>query len=365
MPRRASICQTGALFCWYRAGQCRYGSPVSPRTLTIASLFLFIAAPARAANCDGTTSLGGCFPTLGVSTLAEPGPLRTLSMGRALPFRSVAVSLNAWRVNSPAQLVAASPDPDGRTIDVVKRAHIIDLRAAAGVGRGLDVTLGLPMYVEMKGAGSDALATQKPEPLSGAALGDLQLGLRYSPRHAQDDSVYRLMIRTELTLPTGNETKYAGATGVTALGAVTNAFRYQGWSLAADLGFRAAPSVRFGDVRLGSALLFGFGLARDILDDQVLSVGVELWASRMLANSPTTDVPVGAETTVVPAEWMLNAQYHPLTLPGWVWLGGGMGIPLSSRSGATNSSYADSSFVAPSASRWRLGLGVGVYFAGT
>jgi hypothetical protein len=128
-----------------------------------------------------------------------------------------------------------------------------------------------------------------------------------------------------------------------------------------DLGYRAAPAVRFGDVRLGSAAIFGIGLARDLIEHHVLSSGLEAWASRVLVSAPTTDVP-SDKTVAFPAEWLANVQLHPRTWAFWFWAGGGGALPLSSRQMAATDTFADSHFIAPTSARVRLGLGLGAQF---
>ncbi|GEM_PF-3547866 len=321
-----------------------------------------MSSAAHAADCYGTHTLGGCFSTLGVTGPAEPGPFRTLSLGRALPYGSLAVSLSGWRVSQPAQLVVSSPDPAGRSVDVVSQATVVDLRTAFGIGRSIDLTLGMPVYTDVTGAGSDAIATQRPAALSGATLGDLRLGVRSSLLRTTEDSVFRLMVRNEWTLPTGDPSSYAGEVGPTAVTALTSAVYAEGWSAALDVGYLAAPSVRFGDLRLGSAALLGFGFARDVIEPRVLTIGFEAWATRVLVDAPKTDVPTDAGTRAVPAQWMANVQFRPRTWAFWFWAGGGTALPLSSRSTGATDSFADGSFVAPSAARMRIGLGVGGLF---
>jgi len=335
---------------------------VSPRAISCCFLILFASSVARAEDCYGTHSLGGCFAALGVTGPAEPGPFRTLSLGQTLPYGSIALNANAWRVSQPAQLVVSSADPAGRSVDVVSRAAVIDLRAAVGLGRALDLTLGLPIYADVTGAGSDAIATQKPAALSGAALGDVRFGVRASLLRTSEDATFRLMLRNEWTLPTGDQSKYAGDVGPTSTFALTSAIDTDGWSAALDLGYRAAPAVRFGDVRLGSAAIFGFGLARDIIEHHVLSIGLEAWASRVLVDAPTTDVPSDKKAIAFPAEWLASVQLRPRAWSFWFWAGGGGALPLSSRDMAATDTFADTHFIAPSSARLRLGLGLGVLF---
>ncbi len=300
---------------------------------------------------------------LGPTGPAEPGPFRTLSLGRALEAGSFALSANAWYLVRPAELAVSSPDPAGRTIDVVSRATVIDWRAALGIGRHVDLTMALPIYVDVRGAGSDAIATQKPPPIEGAAIGDPRIGVRVSllPASILD---WRLMLRNEWTLPLGNTDSYAGDVSFTSTTAFTGVWHSSGWSAAIDLGWRASRATRFGDLRLGTAAVLGAGFARDIVADNCLTVGVEAWANPVLVASPTSDVPNGKGVTTIPAEWLLNVQWHPDGLPAWFWLGGGSALPISHRD-TSNAPFADSSFIAPSAARVRLGLGAGFMLGGT
>ena len=300
---------------------------------------------------------------LGTSGPAEAGPFRTLSLGRTLTAESFALSANTWHIIRPAELAVSSPDPAGRSIYVVSHATVIDWRAAVGIGSHMDLTLAVPVFVDVRGAGADAVSTQKPAAIQGAAFGDPRVGVRSSllPPSIHD---FRLMLRNEWTLPLGNETKYAGDVSFTSTLAVTGAYYHDGWSVALDVGARSAAPVRFGDLRLGTSALLGVGFARDIITDNVLSVGLEAWANPVLIPAPTSDVPSTNGASVVPAEWLMNVQWHPERQPCWFWLGGGSALPLSHRD-IGNAPFADSSFIAPSSARVRLGLGLGLMLGGT
>jgi len=333
---------------------------VFPRSLGLALCAALTSSYAHATDCLGTTTLGGCFSSLGVSGPAEASPFRTLSLGRVLPPGSVAISANTWFVSKPAQLAISSPDPLGRSIDVVSRAGVLDWRGALGLGHRMDLTLALPIYVTVQGAGSDAIATQKPTALSGGAIGDPRLGVR---ANLWTGPTLRLMIRNEWTLPLGSEAHYAGDTAATSTLALTGVWDQEGWVAAVDIGYRASRAVRFGDVRLGTSAIVAMGLSRDILPEHVLTVGIEAWANPVLVASPKSDVPNSSGNTVVPSEWLLNVQLRPENLPAWFWLAGGSALPISHRDTA-NVPFADSSFIAPSAARVRLGLGAGFLLGG-
>lgn len=334
----------------------------APR-LPLALILILFGPDAHAADCFGTTTLAGCFSVLGVSGPAEPGPFRTLSMGRTLPAGSFAFSANTWYIVRPAELAVSSPDPEGRTIDVVSRATVVDLRAAYGIGSHLDLTLAAPVFVDIRGIGADAISTQNPAAFQGAALGDPRIMVRASLLPWSIREV-RLMLRNEWTLPLGNDTRYAGDVAVTSTLAVTAAAYSDGWSVALDVGMRSAPATRFGDVRLGTSAIFGFGFARDILADNVLSIGLEAWANPVLVSAPTTDVPSSHGSQPIPAEWLANAQWHPRSLPYWFWLGAGTALPLSHRD-ITNVPFADSNYIAPSSARLRFGFGLGLLLGDT
>ena len=297
---------------------------------------------------------------LGPSGPAEPGPFRTQSLGLVLPPRALAVSANGWYVFRPAELVVSSPDPNGRTVDVVSRATVIDFRIAVGLGRRLDLTAALPIFVDVRGAGSDALSTQKPSAISGAAFGDGRLGVRANLLSARS---FRLMLRNEWSLPTGSENKYAGDGAATSTLALSAVWDYSGWVIAYETGYKASHAVRFGDLRLGSAMLNNLGFARDILPGHELTVGIESWVQPVLVSAPKSDVPNTSGATPIPAEWLLNVQWRPEFMPAWFWLGGGSALPLSHRNTA-GAPFADSQFIAPSAARIRLGLGAGFLLGG-
>jgi hypothetical protein len=225
---------------------------------------------------------------------------------------------------APVRVVASSPDPRGRTIRVVD--HVLDtsLLAAAGVSRGLDASIVLPVRIAQTGSGVEALTSQSPTAPPRSALRDPRVGLAYS-----FDSLLRvpglgLKSLLETSLPLGNQEAFAGDRSLVIAPRLLVSGRSRPLYAELGVGTRLREQSRFAGVRVGNQLLVTLGFGVDALPKELLAIALEAWA--LPALGPST----GSDSSWTPAEWLLSAQSRPTASSAWtLQLAGGGGLPLS------------------------------------
>lgn len=335
----------------YRAGAMRFSAWVP--------LVLLLAPSGAQAACNQAFAGLGCFDATPGQGPAEPSRFQWFSEGTVLAPASWALALNYRFVDSPLQIAAPSGMPGGRTANVVSKTNRLELRAAAGLGHALDVSLAVPFSVAQNGSGSESVSSQNPTPIEASGLGDLRLALR--TQLPGKSRYFDWTLRLEMTLPTGNEAAYLGSTGATEAVTTNLAFHYDRLLVIADFGGRVTKAQRFADVVMGPHLLVGLGVALDILPKEWLTLAIEGQARPMLSSTSalvSTDSAAtrSRATAVIPAEWMLSVSSrpfqfssvssHPTNLPIWVSLGAGTGLGLSQREVEKTSTF-DSAPIEP------------------
>jgi hypothetical protein len=288
---------------------------------------------------------------------AEPTAFQSFAEGRVLGFAEKAFALNYQFTHRPLEIVAPSPDPAGRIVPILQASHRVELRAAAGLGRGIDATAALPIAISQSGAGSEAVSSQRPQAVEHAGVSDLRLSLRTAlPRLVRDlDSSLRL----EITLPTGSSRAYLGDRYLSDTLAANIGYSLGDFRFVGDFGFRNRKPQRFADVIVGTQLLVGVGVAYRAVREELLTIAVEMRAEPFLLPSPTPDkntypYPASNVSLAMPAEWLVNISTRPGKHPLWFSTGAGTAVALSRRS--AEDSHVDRSFVAPTSPRIRVAL---------
>jgi hypothetical protein len=326
---------------------------------------LFEAHSAQAACQESGASLG-CVDAVPNQGPAEPSAFRWFAEGKVLPASRLALSLHYQFASKPIELVAPSADPIGRHISIVSRSHRTELRAATGLGAGVDVAVALPMSLNQAGAGSEALSTQAPKTIEQFGFGDLRLGLRTRlPKFAD---VFAWTLRFEVTLPTGDERSYLGEGSATETVATNVALSLGQVLIVGDLGAKVVKPRRVADVRLGSQLLTGLGVAYRVLSEDQLTVSTEGLLRPVLVDSPQLTSTDDTQTTfhtkrVLPAEWRVSVSSRPSSAPVWFSLGAGTALAFSSRNnGGAEHGRVDQQFIAPTSPRFSITTSVSVVY---
>lgn len=315
-----------------------------------------LAASVSAHPCDGSVDRVGCFDASRLPGPFEPSPWRGLGWAEPVSYGSFAMTLLEAYAHRPVDLVAPSPDAEGRTIHLVESTLRAEIRAGIGLGRATDLAVSLPMALHQSGAGPEAIASQRPAALPSFALADPSIAFRVGLPEGLAHLAWSL--RLELGTPLGNEQGYLGERGFSESLALAVAYRHAGWGIAADSGFRFAPETTFGDAHLGTSAIVGFGVSRTVPGLSALSLALEVSLRPVLIEQPRDPSEESRIEFLLPAEWLSSLAWSPSHSAWALALGGGTALPLSRRSHLA--SWADSTFYAPTAPRWRVILSLAI-----
>src|SRR5262249_37850705 len=120
-----------------------------------------------------------------------------------------------------------------------------DLAGEATLWRGLSVGMGLPVALGMTGDRLAGLGLGDERPLTGTALGDLRVRLRYHLLGARAFDLAALVVGT---LPLGGDSSFFATPGPPLEPRLVAAWDASRWSrLGAHLGVRFAPTNRIED----------------------------------------------------------------------------------------------------------------------
>ena len=189
-------------------------------------------------------------------------------------------------------LVLYENDGDDAVGAVVSDRFLLHMGVGVMAVDRLKVSADLPFLLATAGQDQQTggLAIASP---SGAAVGDLRLlarvGLVGKPK-----SPFQLAIGGSLWVPTGDESKMAGADGVRGMPALVAAGEAGKVAYAANVGFLFQPTANVVDSELGSQLAFGAGVAGLLANGRV-QVGPELYGTTGIAGEdafarPTTNL---------------------------------------------------------------------------
>ena len=327
-------------------------------TWAIALAAVTWVSAAQAVPCNGRYSAVGCFDAGSLPGPAEPSPWRLLGLSKPLAFSDLAATAIVSYSSRPAELSVASPDPNGRIIPVVDHSTRLDLRAAYGVGRGLDLLAAIPAAISQSGSGPDVLGSQRPEPLDTRAIGDPKAGVRFALPEKLESLSWS--IRVMASAPLGSERAYLGWPSFTESVGLGASYQRSGWLLAADTSLNVMRPVRFGDLRLGTSCAVVLGIARRLFDDRVM-LSIESGIQPMLIDSPAPQEGAGRVTWLAPAQWLGGVSWRPGTGPLLISAAAGTALALSHRDRGRlvpEGVSVDQWFEAPSIPRWRALISV-------
>lgn len=311
-------------------------------------LCLWGAPATAAAQTDCSGPLSPCENAQGFDLALAPGRFATLEDARTqLDPGKLSVGLAGSYARRPLSLSAASPDPEGRSVPLVRDVWQMDLLVAVGLPHRLQLALGLPLRVAQDGAGIEAVTSRQGGQLPPTAVVDPRVALGWQLFDRVLDGAVSGRARLELTLPLGDELAFAGAPGPTwAPAFVLSAEPSTRWHFSVEAGARLGPVTELADVRFGRNLRFAAGARYSVFDE--LRVGVEAWMLPSLLTQPETSF---GRATHVPAEWLASLGV-PFGEGFWLQAGAGTGIPLSAQ-GTRPGSDARESFIGATAASFR------------
>lgn len=302
--------------------------------------------------CRPASHLSPCIDAEALWT--APGDSRFVAIASTTPTPRARVALGVQGQYLWRPLVASVPSPHqaGREVRLVESALDQTLLLEGGLGRGLSVGLSMGVALIQRGSGIEGLTSRNGAPLARTAPRDARLSLTLS------ESVGRwfgVEPRVVIVIPVGDQTAFAGGSGLSAAPAVALEARAGRFSLGADLGLRLRRSVDFGTARWGSQASLAVGMRWE-LKQRSLWVTAEAFTLPSLTD-PNSELgrALGIRTRLIPGEWLASLGIRPDPESQWsVRLGAGSGLLLSKEGrGGTVRVYAG-----PTSPRLRALIGV-------
>lgn len=285
---------------------------------------LFIALPRTASSspCDPAGSISTCVDAEGLQLPGGDSSFVGLPEARTPRSGRVVVGVATTYAYRPLVLNVASPDPEGRDIELVKDLATTSLAWSYAPRDWLEALLVLPFTPYQRGSGPNALASQTGAALPRTAVRDPRLGAAFALPSPLPELDARALV--ELALPLGDPDRFARSPSATFSPGLALGSRQGRLELGSFLGLRLREAARLESARVGSELVGMVGVAAQVLERERLSVALEAHLRSTLLTQP-------GGATLAPAEWLLSVRSVPSAHERLVLqLGGGTALPLSS-----------------------------------
>lgn len=309
---------------------------------------------ARADDCNPSTGLSPCIDADVLRLPAGHARFLSIPAGDVIAPRQYGFAAGLSYLSRPILLLAASADPEGREIAVVRDAFDLSLLFAYGAAERLELTVATPFTLYQRGAGVQGVTSQNGPPIDSSVVRDPRIGAAFALIRRKQGLV-SAKSRLEITLPFGDEQSFAGeSTFGVAPGFVLDV-RKGAFFAGSEIGARLRPITELAGTRIGSQIVVSAGLGADLLG-RLLTVTGEAFILPTLA-SQNHSLPNGAridQAQIVPAEALGSIASSPT--PDWTFqLGAGVGLPLSSaRRVDPDGSTTVDHFAAPTTPRFRF-----------
>jgi hypothetical protein len=311
----------------------------------IAALSLMVSRGA-AAECEPETRQSTCFDADALFIPAAPSHFASISPSAAPAAGAFAVGADAMYLRRPVVLTTRSPDPSGREVPVVNTVTDVALAAAYAPIARLELSLVVSFAPQRTGTGLGGVTSQSGPGL-GAAFRDIRVGAGYGivDTRVGDGGVrFTVMPRLDITLPTGDETSFAGERRVLLAPRLVAGLAHGRFFTESEIGVRLREPVQLGGARLGTEIVTALGVGLSALPKGLLDVALEAW----LRFTPVSQERPGAgggvvDGTLAPSEWMLSLRTRDGTMT--VRLGAGTAIPLSTETRRTADGKESTEFV--------------------
>jgi hypothetical protein len=316
-------------------------------TCTLALAVASLAPRAsQASGCAPDAALSACFDANELWLPAGRASFVSLPDTRATGVGQMSFGVASEWLRRPVVLHVASPDRDGRDVNVVDTALDASFFLGFGLFKNLELSLAAPTRLYQTGTGSAGVSSQTAPPLERNAVRNPRLGLAYSLNDALATPGLGLRLAFDASLPLADASELAGERSVVAMPSATMSVQAGAFELSASLGARLRSAVDFGSVRLGNQGFAALGLGLDVFDPGLLLVTVEAFALPSLASSQaaTANSAISSES-LVPAEWLLSVHSSFEKHGSWTLsVAAGSGIPLSSETRQTSAGSTTAHF---------------------
>jgi OmpA-OmpF porin, OOP family len=247
-------------------------------------------------------------------------------------------------LHQPVVLHAASPDADGREIEVLESVVDLSYFLSFGLLRNLEASMLASTRVYQSGAGAGSVASQSAPALSHNAVRDPRLGVAYSLDEALALPGLGLRLAVDATLPLGERDPFANERSFVVMPNATFGYHHGALRLSAEFGARVRQAVDFGGITLGNQGFVAFGVSGAVLP-RWLTLSGELFGLPPLSGSRGSAAsPRVTSVNLFPAEWLMGMHSAFGQSGAWTLsIAAGGGIPLSSET-RDSSSGPDSSY---------------------
>ena len=317
--------------------------------LVVIALGVALASSPRLAHAACGAGLSTCieadtfWPHAGPAYFNIAGSTTTTARG-VLGFGWVTTYLAR-----PIVLLVPSSQPGGTEVAAVDHLWNATFLFSYGLSERIEATLALPTTAYRTGTGISALTQQTSQPLARTAMRDIRVGSAFAllPAPPPGTGGVSVATRLELGLPTGAESSFNGDRTVIGLPSVAGEFRQAGLVLGAEIGARLRTTSDLLGTRVGSQLVFSFGVGGEILEGNKLGILVEavtlptLTAQHELGPASAEGRPVvGDRRMLMPTEWLASVRTGELLSGDMsLSLGAGGSLGLTGESGVTSPSF--------------------------
>lgn len=316
------------------------------RALALAIGTVALLAPGAAQaqeECQPSDGLSTCFSSDNLWPQHATGNWLSIAPATATPDGSVSVGFVTGYLHRPVGLRIASPDPEGTTIYAVEHVVPATFLSSVGVSERLSIDLAMPVVLFQDGATkADIIGSDDVLPRS--AIGDFRFGPTFTVVPREGDQGPAFALRFSMVAPTGNPDAFVGAATATYAPGFSYDHRIDRFSFGVDAAGRIRDPVKFGGAVLGPQIALALGAAYDIMDDGILSAGLEAFAlftthtQLDIVSEPgdlTPDERV-SDRPHIPIEWALSVHNdHLLERRLHLHVAGGSFIPTGDGTGVT------------------------------
>ena len=295
-------------------------------------------------ECQPSDGLSTCFSSDNLWAQNATGSWLSIAPADTTPDGSVSVGFVTGYLHRPIGLRIASPDPEGTTIYAVEHVVPATYITSVGVSPRLSIDLAMPVILFQDGA-SKADVIGSDDVLPRSAIGDFRFGPTVSLLQREGEQGPALALRFSMVAPTANASAFSGAATATYAPGFSYDHRIGRFSFGLDAGARIRESVNFGGAVLGPQVSVALGAAYDILDEGMLSAGLEAFGLFTTHTQlEVVDPEVASDTAdeqdsgppLIPIEWMLGVHNdHLLERHLHLHLAGGSFIPTGDGTGVT------------------------------
>jgi hypothetical protein len=238
----------------------------------------------------------------------------------------------------PLVLMVPSTEPNGTEIPAVDDLWDMSFLLSFGLTDRLELGAALPVTLGRSGTGVSALTSQTPSAIARTTMRDIRVGATFglTPRATDyPGNTFAVVSRFELSLPTGDETSFAGDRSLVGVPSFAADFRSGPFMAAGELGARLRQTSDLVGSRVGSQIVIALGVGAQLRESDKLSVHLEAMMLPTLVGQNELGLDVGtgrrvatsARPPLVPAEWQASVRYAEL-LNGDLSAGLGFGSSL-------------------------------------